>query len=176
MAKKLVAYFTASGGGVTRRAAEALAAAAGADLAEIAPVEAYTAADLDWRDEHSRSSLEHKDAASRPAIRQAANTDGYDTIFLGFPIWWYTAPQIIRTYLESGDFAGKTVVPFATSGGSGLGGTVEDLRPSAPAANWKPGRKASAGESHRRFFWRSRKIPQMRCAMRAKICYNKREL
>ena len=123
-----------------RRAAEALAAAAGADLVEIAPVEAYTAADLDWRDEHSRSTLEHKDAASRPAIRQAANTDGYDTIFLGFPIWWYTAPQIIRTYLESGDFAGKTVVPFATSGGSELGGTVEDLRPSAPAANWKPGR------------------------------------
>lgn len=140
MAKKLVAYFTASGGGVTRRAAEALAAAAGADLVEIAPVEAYTAADLDWRDEHSRSTLEHKDAASRPAIRQAANTGGYDTIFLGFPIWWYTAPQIIRTYLESGDFAGKTVVPFATSGGSELGGTVEDLRPSAPAANWKPGR------------------------------------
>ena len=138
MSKVLVAYFSATG--TTAGAAKRLADAVKGDLFEIKPAVPYTASDLDWTDKHSRSTLEHKDAASRPAIRQAANTDGYDTIFLGFPIWWYTAPQIIRTYLESGDFAGKTVVPFATSGGSELGGTVEDLRPSAPAANWKPGR------------------------------------
>ena len=139
MSKKLVAYFSASG--VTAKVAETLAEAIGADIFEIEPKVPYTEADLNWMDKKARSTIEMNDPASRPEIAvKRDNMKDYDTIFVGFPIWWYTAPQIIRTYLESGDFAGKTVVPFATSGGSGLGGTVEDLRPSAPAANWKPGR------------------------------------
>ena len=139
MSNKLVAYFSASG--VTAKVAETLAEAIGADIFEIEPKVPYTEADLNWMDKKARSTIEMKDEHSRPAIAgRVEDMAQYGTVFVGFPIWWYTAPQIIRTYLESGDFAGKTVVPFATSGGSELGGTVEDLRPSAPAANWKPGR------------------------------------
>ena len=131
--KTLVAFFSASG--VTRRAAEKLAAAAGGDLYEIRPAVPYTRADLNWQDKRSRSSLEMADPASRPAL---ADTDapvaGYDLIFLGFPIWWYTATTIIRSFLESYDFSGKTIILFATSGGSGLGKTAKELASSCPGA------------------------------------------
>lgn len=131
--KTLVAFFSASG--VTRRAAEKLAAAAGGDLYEIRPAVPYTRADLNWQDKRSRSSVEMANPASRPEL---ADTDapvaGYDRIFLGFPIWWYTAPRIIRTFLESYDFSGKTIILFATSGGSGLGKTAKELASSCPGA------------------------------------------
>ena len=135
----LVAYFSASG--TTAKAAKALAKAAGADLYEIKPAVPYTSADLNWMDKRSRSSVEMNDKHSRPAL---ADTDapvaGYDVIFLGFPIWWYTAPTIINTFLESYDFTGKTVVLFASSGGSGLGKSAAELRPSAPGARILDGR------------------------------------
>ena len=135
----LVAYFSASG--TTAKAAKALAKAAGADLYEIKPAVPYTSTDLNWMDKRSRSSVEMNDKHSRPAL---ADTDapvaGYDVIFLGFPIWWYTAPTIINTFLESYDFTGKTVVLFASSGGSGLGKSAAELRPSAPGARIVDGR------------------------------------
>jgi len=133
MSKPLVAYFSASG--VTAKAAKLLAEAANADLYEIKPQVPYTPADLDWRDKQSRSSLEMADPASRPALADMdANIAAYDVIFLGFPIWWYVAPTIINTFLESYDFAGKTVVLFATSGSSGFGKTVENLKGSVSAS------------------------------------------
>ncbi len=140
MPKKLVAYFSA--GGVTKKVAERLAAAAGADLFEIEPAVPYTVADLDWTNKKSRSSVEMNDPASRPEIaRRLDSLEEYDTVFLGFPIWWYVAPTIINTFLESYDFAGKTIIPFATSGGSGLGKTVEVLKPLCdPTAKWLPGK------------------------------------
>ena len=139
MQKKLVAYFSASG--VTARAAKTLSAAIDADLYEIRPQTPYTNADLDWTDKHSRSSLEMADPSSRPAIQgDLPNMGEYDAIFLGFPIWWYTAPAIIRTFLESCDFSGKTIVLFATSGGSGLGDTAQTLQALCPNATVVSGR------------------------------------
>ncbi len=140
MSKKiLVAYFSASG--TTKRAATLLAKAADADLFEIQPKIPYTAADLDWRNKSSRSSLEMNDPASRPEIKNSVeNLSDYDAIFLGFPVWWYTAPTIIKTFLEAHDFSGKEIVLFATSGGSGLGKTESALRPCAPNAVWKGGK------------------------------------
>jgi len=127
MNKTLVAYFSASG--VTAKVAAKLAQAADADLYEIVPEVKYTQADLDWRDINSRSSVEMKDKAFRPAISDRnAEIQNYDVVFLGFPIWWYVAPTIINTFLESYDFAGKTIVLFATSGGSGFGNTLHELR------------------------------------------------
>jgi len=139
MSKKLVAYFSATG--VTREAAELLAEVTGADLYEIKPQVPYTKADLDWEDKNSRSSVEMNDQSFRPAIADRdANVGAYDVIFLGSPIWWYIAPTIINTFLESYDFAGKTIVPFATSAGSGIGETVAHLKPSVnPAAVIKDG-------------------------------------
>ena len=135
----LVAYFSATG--TTAKAAKALAKAAGADLYEIRPAEPYTSADLNWMDKGSRSSVEMNDKHSRPAL---ADTDapiaGHDVIFLGFPIWWYTAPTIINTFLERYDFSGKTIVLFATSGGSSLGSTAAALQSSAPGARILDGR------------------------------------
>lgn len=146
MHKTLVAYFSASG--VTKRAAENLAAAIDADLYEIRPAVAYTRADLDWTDRHSRSSEEMNDPTSRPALAdQNANPAAYDEIFLGFPIWWYTAPHIIRTFLESYDFTGKKIVLFATSGGSGLGRTAKDLAPSCPGAVIRDGKLLNGSSS-----------------------------
>ncbi len=139
MSKKLVAYFSASG--TTARLAETLAEAIGADIFEIKPEVPYTRADLNWQDAGSRSSVEMKNPASRPAI--AARRDNmaeYDTIYVGFPIWWYVAPTIINTFLESYDLAGKTIVPFATSGGSGMGKTNEALAPSCKGATLLQGR------------------------------------
>ena len=133
MSKKLVAYFSASG--TTERVAKNLANAAGADLYEIKPAVEYTKADLNWMDKQSRSSVEMRDSNSRPALADTdANIAEYDTIFIGFPIWWYIAPTIINTFLEAYDFSGKKVVLFATSGGSGFGKAVASLQPSAPQA------------------------------------------
>ena len=133
MSKQLVAYFSATG--TTKKAAERLAGAIGADLFEIKPAVPYTQADLNWMDKHSRSSVEMNDLKSRPAIAgMPADLGAYDTVFVGFPIWWYVAPTIISTFLESGDFSGKKVVPFATSGGSGMGKTNEKLAPSCTGA------------------------------------------
>lgn len=139
MSKKLVAYFSASG--VTKRYAERLAQAADADLFEIKPTVPYTDADLNWQNSNSRSSIEMKNPDSRPEIAEKlSDMDKYDTVFVGFPIWWYVAPTIIDTFLESYDFSGKTVVPFATSGGSGMGKTADVLRQVCPAADIKDGK------------------------------------
>ena len=127
MSKKLVAFFSASG--VTANAAKILAEAAGADIYEIKPEVPYTKADLDWMDKSSRSTIEMQDKSSRPAIADKnADISAHDTIFVGFPIWWYIAPTIINTFLESYDFSGKTIILFATSGGSGFGKTVDNLK------------------------------------------------
>lgn len=139
MSKILVAYFSASG--VTAKAAGTLAKAIGADLYEIKPETPYSSADLDWTDQKSRSSVEMNDPASRPAISgKVSNMADYDVIFVGFPIWWYVAPTIINTFLESYDFSGKTIVPFATSGGSGMGKTNEKLLPSCQGATLLQGK------------------------------------
>lgn len=133
MSKKLVAYFSASG--TTARVAKNLAAAAGADIYEIKPAVPYSRADLNWMDKQSRSSIEMRDKNSRPALADTnANIAAYDTIFIGFPIWWYIAPTIINTFLEAYDFSGKKIVLFATSGGSGFGKAVAGLQSSAPGA------------------------------------------
>ena len=135
----LVAYFSASG--TTAKAAKALAKAAGADLYEIRPEVPYTRADLNWMDKGSRSSVEMNDKTFRPALADtAAPVAGHDVIFLGFPIWWYTAPTLINTFLENYDFTDKTIVLFATSGGSGLGKSAADLKSSAPGARIVDGR------------------------------------
>ena len=131
--RKLVAYFSASG--VTAKVAESLAEAIGADIYAIEPETPYTAADLDWTNQRSRSSMEMNDPASRPAIiDKRDNMDDYDVVFVGFPIWWYVAPTIINTFLESYNLTGKTIIPFATSGGSGMGKTNEKLLPSCSGA------------------------------------------
>lgn len=129
MSRKLVAYFSASG--VTAKAAETLAQAAEADIYEIKPKVPYTKADLNWMNKKSRSSVEMNDKSSRPEIADKdAGIENYDVIFVGFPVWWYTAPTIINTFLESYDFSGKTVILFATSGSSGLGNADKDLQKS----------------------------------------------
>ena len=133
MGKKLVAYFSASG--TTRKIAEMIAQAAEADMYEIMPKQPYSKADLNWMDKKSRSSVEMNDKKSRPKIMDTdAQINGYDEVILGFPIWWYVAPTIINTFLESYDFTGKKIVLFATSGGSGFGNTISELKPSAPNA------------------------------------------
>lgn len=141
--KTLVAYFSASG--QTAKLAKTLAGVTGGDLFEIVPETAYTAADLDWMDKKSRSTIEMKDPKSRPAIAgKVADMAQYDTVFVGFPIWWYQAPRIIETFLESYDFSGKTVIPFATSGGSGMGNTNAELAPSCKGAMLKEGKRFSS--------------------------------
>ena len=133
--KTLVAYFSATG--TTMEAATKLAKAIHADLHEIVPEAPYTSADLNWNNMNSRSSVEMADKSSRPAIaNRVENMAQYDTVFVGFPIWWYIAPTIINTFLEQYDMTGKTIVPFFTSGGSGAGETLKYLKPSAPGANW----------------------------------------
>ena len=139
MSKKLAAYFSASG--TTAAVARILAEAAEADLYEIKPQAPYTRADLNWQDKKSRSSVEMNDKSFRPPLaNRDAHVEDYDTIFLGFPIWWYTAPTIINTFLESYDFSGKTIILFATSGGSGFGKTVADLKVSAKGAVIRDGK------------------------------------
>ena len=147
MSRKLVAYFSASG--ITAKVAENLAEAVGADLFEIAPAVRYTDDGLDWRNENSRSSIEMKDPASRPAVEAIReNMDEYDVIFVGFPIWWYVAPTIINTFLEQYDLAGKTIIPFATSGGSDMGKTNERLAESCKGAKLIEGKVFNHSASH----------------------------
>lgn len=134
----LVAYFSASG--TTARAAKAIAQAVGGDLYEIRPAVPYTAADLDWTNKKSRSSVEMNDPACRPAIAAPVeNMDQYDTVFLGFPIWWYVEPRIVDTFLEGHTLAGKRVIPFATSGGSSIDGATRSLQSHCPQAKWVQG-------------------------------------
>ncbi len=139
MAKKiLISYFSCSN--VTKKLAKLISEVTKGDLFEIKPAIPYTNADLDWTNRDSRSSIEMKDHSSRPEIEEKlSNMTEYDVIFVGFPIWWYIAPTIINTFLESYDFSGKTIVPFCTSGGSGVGQTDEKLHVSCPnSVNWKP--------------------------------------
>lgn len=133
MAKTLVAYFSASG--TTAKVAKDLAAAMGADLFEIAPEQPYSRADLNWNDKGSRTTIEMNDEACRPAIAGTVTAmASYDTVYVGFPVWWYVEPRIIDTFLEAYDFSGKTIVPFATSGGSGLGKAPQRMQALAPDA------------------------------------------
>lgn len=146
MNRKLVAYFSASG--VTAKVAEKLSEAIGADLYAIEPEVPYTKADLDWMDKKSRSTIEMNNPASRPAIAgKRDNMNDYDTVFVGFPIWWYVAPTIINTFLESYDLTGKTIIPFATSGGSDMGKTNEKLLPSCKGAKLLDGKLFKASVS-----------------------------
>ncbi len=139
MSKKLVAYFSASG--VTKSVARNLSQTAGADLYRIQPEVPYTSADLDWMNKKSRSSIEMNDPASRPAIAaEDLDISSYDVVFLGFPVWWYMAPTIINTFLETYDFSGKTVIPFATSGSSGIENCEKKLQQQYPSINWKSGK------------------------------------
>ena len=146
MSKILVAYFSASG--VTAKLAQNLAKAIGADLYEIKPEQPYTKADLNWMNKKSRSSVEMNDRSSRPAISgKVDNIEQYDTVFVGFPIWWYREPSIIDTFIESYDFSGKTIVPFATSGGSGMGDSAQNMQALVPGAKVKEGKRFSPRES-----------------------------
>ena len=146
MGKTLVAYFSASG--VTKKLAQTLADAIGADLFAIEPKVPYTRADLNWMDKQSRSTIEMQNPASRPEIAgTCANIADYDTVFVGFPIWWYVAPTIVNTFLESCDLTGRTVVPFATSGGSGMGKTNSVLKPSCGGAKLLEGKVFRRGTS-----------------------------
>ena len=139
MEKILVAYFSASG--VTERVAKQLADVTGGTLYEIKPEVRYTAADLDWRDKNSRSTKEMRDKSSRPAIvKDLKDAGSYDLIYIGFPVWWYTAPTIINTFIEAYGFEGKTVRFFATSGGSDVSGADKQFQAQYPAINWKPGK------------------------------------
>ncbi len=147
MSKSLVAYFSASG--VTKRVAEKLATVVKGDIYEITPEKPYTSADLNWMDKNSRSSIEMKDHSSRPEIAGTVkNMEEYNVVYVGFPIWWYVAPTIINTFLESYDFSGKTVIPFATSGGSGMGNTLNELKPSCSSnTKWCEGKRFSSSVS-----------------------------
>lgn len=144
MMKTLVAYFSASG--VTKRVAEKVADVLDADIFEIAPETPYSAADLDYMDKNSRSTIEMNDKSFRPPIKETIDVAEYDTIVIGFPVWWYTAPTIINTFIESCDMAGKTAVAFCTSGGTGISGCENDLKNAYPEINWIPGKRLSGRE------------------------------
>jgi flavodoxin len=146
MSKTLVAYFSASG--TTAKVAKKMAEAIGADLFEIKPETPYTGADLNWQNKNSRSSVEMNDRSSRPAIAvKVADMPQYDVVFVGFPVWWYREPSIIDTFMESYDFAGKTVIPFATSGGSGLGDSAANMQKLAKGAKVVDGKRFSGSAS-----------------------------
>lgn len=149
MKKALVAYFSVRGaGGITGKMAARLAEKIDADLYEIAPAQPYTKADCDWTDKRSRSTVEMQDRSSRPAIATRVDTmDAYDVVFVGFPIWWYREPSIIDTFMEAYDFTGKTVVPFATSGGSPIGDSGANMQKLASGAKVVAGRRFAAKTS-----------------------------
>lgn len=137
--KVLVAYFSATG--TTKTIAQRIANVTGGDLYEIGPEQPYTSADLDWTDNKSRSSVEMHNLKSRPAIKGGkAGIDGYDIVFIGFPIWWNLAPTVVNTFIESHSLTGKTVIPFATSGGSSISNSEKELRKAYPEINWREGR------------------------------------
>ena len=144
--RALIAYFSASG--TTARVARGMADATGADLYEIRPAQPYTEADLDWTDKKSRSTVEMNDRSCRPAMAEPIpDMSQYDTILVGFPIWWYVEPRIVDTFLDSCDLSGKTVIPFATSGGSGIDRAESNLRSNYPRANWGRGRLLNGGDA-----------------------------
>lgn len=145
MSKSLVAYFSPTGS--TKAVASTLAEAVGADLFEIVPEVPYKSGDLNWMDKNARSTIEMNDPAARPAIAEIPDVGAYDRIYVGFPIWWYVAPRIINTFLEGCDLSGKTVIPFATSGGSGMGKTNSVLKPSCGSAKLLEGRVFRRGVS-----------------------------
>ena len=146
MSKVLVAYFSASG--VTKKLATNLAEATGGDLFEIVPEELYTKADLNWINPKSRSSVEMKDRACRPAIAsKVEDMSSYDAVFIGFPVWWYREPSIIDTFAESYDFSGKTIIPFATSGSSGIGSSGDNIGALAKGAKVASGERLKASTS-----------------------------
>lgn len=148
MSKTLVACFSPTGN--TQAVADIIATETGADKFVIKPVEPYSAADLDWHNDKSRSSIEMKDKAARPPLGEAVpDLTQYDTIYLGFPIWWYEAPRIIATFLESGNFSGKKIISFVTSGSSGLGDTPAILKNLCPSANWQNGKRFSEKPSQK---------------------------
>ena len=148
--KVLVCYFSASG--ITKRVAENLAYSIDADLFEIEPVEKYTKEDLDWMDKNSRTTIEMKDKSSRPAIsKKVSNLNDYDTVILGFPVWWYTVPTIINTFIEENDLSGKKIYIFVTSGGSSFGGCLRDLKNTYPNLNFVNGNKFTGNESDKRY-------------------------
>ena len=144
MKKVLVAYFSASGR--TARAAREIAEAVGGELKEIVPALPYSEADLDWTNKGSRSSVEMNDPACRPALAEPpADLAEYDVVFIGFPVWWYVEPRIVDTFLESCDFSGKTIIPFATSGGSGISGAEKSMKSLCPSAKFVKGKLVNAG-------------------------------
>ena len=146
MSKVLVTYFSASG--VTKGVAQNIADSIGGDLFEIKAKQPYTSQDLDWTNKQSRSSIEMSDKSSRPEIVETVtNLDSYDTILIGFPVWWYTAPTIINTFIESLDLTGKTLIPFCTSGGTGISGCERELKNEYPEYNWKEGKRFTGSES-----------------------------
>ncbi|MCD7855376.1 MAG: NAD(P)H-dependent oxidoreductase [Clostridiales bacterium] len=150
MSKILTAYFSASG--VTKNVALKIAKAAGTDIFEIEPKEHYTASDLDWTDKNSRSTIEMNDPSFRPSIASSlSNPEDYDTILLGFPVWWYAAPSIINTFLESTDLTGKKIALFCTSGGTGIEGCEAKLKKTyGNKYEWKKGKRFTGGESEAR--------------------------
>ena len=142
MKKTLIAYFSASG--TTATVAKTMADAVGADLFEILPEQPYTAADLDWTNKQSRSTLEMRDPTCRPAMANKPDVSGYEVVLVGFPVWWYREPSIVDTFLESADFSGKILVPFCTSGGSSLGDTAKNFQSLAPGAKVYNGKRFSS--------------------------------
>lgn len=144
--KAMIAYFSASG--TTARVARGMADATGTDLYEIRPAQPYTEADLDWTNKKSRSTVEMNDRSCRPAMAEPVpDMSQYDTILIGFPIWWYVEPRIVDTFLDACDLSGKTVIPFSTSGGSGIDRAESNLRSNYPRANWGKGRLLNGGDA-----------------------------
>lgn len=144
MSDKLVAYISCTG--TTRKVAEAIAKETGADIFEIRPAKPYSPADLNWKNDRSRSTLEMNDRSSRPEMEEGIDVSGYSTVYLGFPIWWYDAPRIISTFLESGDFSGKHIAVFVTSGSSDVGKSADNLRAVAPGAVWGKAERFSSAD------------------------------
>lgn len=143
--KTIVTYFSASG--VTKGVAEKIANMIDGDTFEIVPKTIYTPEDLDWTNKKSRSTIEMNDKSFRPPIKETIDLTNYDTVLIGFPVWWYTAPTIINTFIESCDLTDKTVIPFCTSGGSGISTCENDLKNMYPELNWKPGKKLNGNET-----------------------------
>ena len=141
MSNVLIAYFSASG--VTKDIAEKIASQNNYDIFEIVPEEIYTPQDLDWTNKESRSTVEMNDKSFRPPIRESTDVSKYDTVVIGFPVWWYTAPSIINTFIESVDLSGKTIKAFCTSGGSGIDKCVSDLQATYPELNFEKGMRFS---------------------------------
>ena len=146
MSKVLVTYFSASG--VTKNVAEKIASIINGDLFEIESKEKYTDADLDWTNKQSRSSLEMKNKSFRPEMKEnSLDISKYDIILIGFPIWWGVAPTVVNTFIESKNWEGKTLIPFCTSGGSGMSYAENDLRKTYPNYNWKEGKRLTGKEN-----------------------------